>query len=97
MSVFFARHTNITDGSAALDTNDGLDTLGAALVNASYDHTGGGSGERQLTAASGTPFANSLAGDPVFLLNAVAALPMASISWRPCIAARSYRWWLTRA
>jgi len=65
---YFIKTTTIV--GAASDSNDGHDPLGCALVNASYDHTGGGSGERQLTAASGTPFANVQAGDLIWLMNA---------------------------
>jgi len=65
---YFVKTTTIV--SAASNSNDGHDPLGCALVNASYDHTGGGSGERQLTAASGTPFTNVQAGDSIWLMNA---------------------------
>ena len=41
---------SVTLISAASDSNDGRDPLGAACTNATYDHTGGASGERQLTA-----------------------------------------------
>ena len=61
----FVKQTTIV--SAASDSNDGLDPLGCALATASYDHTGGGTGERQLTAGSGTPFANVQAGDYIYL------------------------------
>jgi len=50
-------------------TAPGRDPLGCDLSNATYDHTGGGSGERQLTAASGTPFASVQAGDYIWLCN----------------------------
>jgi len=67
--TYFVKTTTIV--AAASDSNDGRDPLGCALANASYDHTGGGSGERQLTAASGTPFASVQAGDYIYLVNAV--------------------------
>jgi hypothetical protein len=66
---YFVKTSTIV--GAPSDSNDGRDPLGCALSNATYDHTGGGSGERQLTAASGTPFSSVQAGDYIYLLNAV--------------------------
>jgi len=63
---YFVKTTTIV--SAASDSNDGRDPLGCSLATASYDHTGGGTGERQLTAGSGTPFTNVQAGDYIYLV-----------------------------
>jgi hypothetical protein len=70
--TYFVKTTTIV--GAPVDTvagvANGRDPLGCALSGATYTHTGGGSGERQLNAASGTPFANVQAGDYIYLTGA---------------------------
>jgi len=64
-STIVGAPTDTTSGNAP-----GKDPLGCNLSNATYDHTGGASGERQLTAASGTPFSSVQAADLIYLNNA---------------------------
>ena len=68
MATWFIR-TDGTDSIAGVA--NGRDAHGFALSNATYDHAGGSTySNRELTAASGTPFSGASAGEDIYLLNA---------------------------
>ena len=73
--------TNVyVNPAGAADDGDGLDTVGdlitgnAGLVNATYDHTGNGEGERHLLLASAFDTYTHLTGHIIYLKNAAGGI-----------------------
>jgi len=65
---YFVDPTNGTDSVAGVA--NGRDPLGLSLVNATYDHTGNGEGERHLSLTSAFASYTFTAGDTIYLVNA---------------------------
>lgn len=61
----------VTDAASG---GDGNDNLGITLVNATYDHTGNGEGERHLSVSAGFSSYTFTTGDEIYLLNAAGGI-----------------------
>ena len=66
----------VTDAASG---GDGNDNLGLALVNATYDHTGNGEGERHLSLAGAFSGYTFVAGDKIYLENAVGGITVPAL------------------
>jgi hypothetical protein len=62
-----ARSQNWPGCATPTDTNDGRDPLGFGLVNATYDHTGNGEGERHLSLAGAFTNYEHVNNDRIYL------------------------------
>lgn len=73
MAVYFVLNSAImgTPSDSTIGVANGRDAIGFALVNATYDHTGNGEGERYLSLAAAFASYSFIAGDLIYLLNAI--------------------------